>query len=103
MQKNICAAIDIGTTNTALAFKVRDENDVYIEKWGKSVPHKAPTSVLFDASPENRFLAFGYQAETQYLQMVHNNQPCFFFKDFKMDLHTKTVSDQNFCIQILFN
>ena len=90
MQKYICAAIDIGNTNTRISFKVRDEDEVIIEKWGKAVPHEAPTAALFDY--DANFLAFGYEAESRYLEMISRSELCYFLKEFKVNLHQIQVS-----------
>ncbi|XP_076071444.1 heat shock 70 kDa protein 12A-like isoform X2 [Mytilus galloprovincialis] len=103
--KLFVAAIDFGTTYSGYAFSAKSTpNDIFTCSWQKStlVSMKAPTSVLLDK--ENNFVAFGFDAETKYLESLENEDSdsddedsghkdeFHYFNRFKMMLHNQTVN-----------
>ena len=90
-------AIDLGTCNTRIAFGMRPtyESDgkfrvQLVNEWedGKGNPDMAPTSILFNKAEE--VVAYGFAAETMFKN--HVGEEYYFFRNFKMDLHSKDVS-----------
>lgn len=59
-----------------------------------TVSHKTPTVVLLDT--DKQFMNFGYQAEDAYNEIVQddnkNHAEYYYFRRFKMALHTRSVS-----------
>lgn len=91
-------AIDFGTTYSGFAFSLKKENsEIYTKKWnnpsGKGrESDKTPTTILLDANKE--FKAFGYEAEDEYEELCNSNRhnKYYYFRHFKMRLHTAKVS-----------
>ena len=102
-------AIDFGTCNTRIAFGMRptDEKDgkfrvQLVTEWedSKGNPDMAPTSILFSKAKE--VVAYGFAAEQKFKNDV--GEDYYFFRNFKMDLHSKEVSfkvHSNYCLQEL--
>ncbi|XP_053378752.1 heat shock 70 kDa protein 12A-like [Mercenaria mercenaria] len=101
-QHMVVAAIDFGTTFTGFAFSLTDNStSIIMSKWSgenvRTATEKAPTCVLL--SPEKKFVAFGYEAEEKYKQILDEDgengkvgQECksksyYFFDRFKMKLY----------------
>ena len=89
-------AIDLGTCNTRIAFGMRPtyeregKFEVHlVTDWedGKGNPPMAPTSILFNKAEE--VIAYGFAAEKMFKN--HVGEEYYFFKNFKMDLHSKEV------------
>ncbi|XP_071125381.1 uncharacterized protein [Mytilus edulis] len=93
----VVAAIDFGTTYSGFAFSHKRKNAKIITKQWQSTSgtglesFKTPTSILLD--PENKFCAFGYEAEEKYdnLSSTGDHGRWHFFKHFKMELHSSEI------------
>lgn len=94
----IVAAIDFGTTFTGFAYSFRRSTlgEIFTSKWsGENVrveTDRTPTSVLL--SPQREFVAFGYEAEDRYTEIIGSGEgnDYYFFERFKMKLyHTKKL------------
>lgn len=96
--KTLVAAIDFGTTYSGYAFSFKHQynddpakvsiNQTWVAGSMALTSYKAPTCVLFD---ENKaFHSFGYEAEDTYSELAldDEHQKWYFFKRFKMRLHT---------------
>ncbi|XP_069129273.1 heat shock 70 kDa protein 12B-like [Argopecten irradians] len=96
----VVAAIDFGTTYSGYAFSFRGDyqkDPLKIELnqlWnsGSVVSEKTPTCLLLD--PDKKFLAFGYEAENEYSQLIEDSEDddrmyenYYYFRRFKMSLH----------------
>ncbi|XP_060563863.1 heat shock 70 kDa protein 12A-like [Ruditapes philippinarum] len=90
----VVAAIDFGTTYTGFAYSFKsDSTKIVTSRWtGENVrtaTEKAPTCVLL--SPDKRFVAFGYEAEEKYKELLEedakNADGHYFFERFKMKLY----------------
>ncbi|XP_069131145.1 heat shock 70 kDa protein 12B-like isoform X1 [Argopecten irradians] len=96
----VVAAIDFGTTYSGYAFSFRDDyqkDPLKIQlnqQWnsGSVVSEKTPTCLLLD--PDKKFLAFGYEAENEYSQLIEDSEDddrmyenYYYFRRFKMSLH----------------
>ncbi|XP_052077326.1 heat shock 70 kDa protein 12B-like [Mytilus californianus] len=97
-QKNkmLVAAIDIGTTFSACAYSLQidfetDSMHIHTNTWTSIsralMSIKVPTAVLLDKS--QKFLAFGYDAEEQYSELVldEEHHDYYYFCGFKMLRH----------------
>jgi hypothetical protein len=95
------AALDFGTTFSGYAFSMRHEFELeplnihcsHIWNggaWALSLI-KTPTCLLLDK--EKKFVAFGYEAENQYADLVMDKEhdDYYFFHRFKMNLHNNKV------------
>jgi molecular chaperone DnaK (HSP70) len=96
-------AIDLGTTYSgyACAFK-GDPDKIFVNKnWTSSQgyqSYKTPTSVL--TGPSGGFLAFGYDAQSQYSKHLQNgNMGYNLYQHFKMLLHR----EKNISIKTMVN
>jgi hypothetical protein len=92
------AALDFGTTFSGYAFSMRHEFEaeplkIHCNIWnaGALSSIKTPTCLLLDK--EKKFVAFGYEAENQYADLVMDNEhdDYYFFHRFKMNLHNNKV------------
>ena len=89
-------AIDLGTCNTRIAFGMRPnktEGNFRVQlmtEWedSKGNPDMAPTSILFNKAEE--VVAYGFAAEKKFKNPEGKEH--YFFRNFKMDLHSKDVS-----------
>ncbi|XP_060589159.1 heat shock 70 kDa protein 12A-like [Ruditapes philippinarum] len=90
----VVAAIDFGTTYTGFAYSFKkNPKQILTSKWTgenvRTVTDKAPTCVLL--SPDQKFIAFGFEAEEKYKDMLEENverrEEYFFFERFKMSLY----------------
>lgn len=91
-------AIDLGTCNTRIAFGMRPtayesqgkHRVQLVTDWedGRDNPPMAPTSILFNKAEE--VIAYGFAAEKMFKN--HVGEEYYFFRNFKMDLHSKEVS-----------
>lgn len=91
------AAIDFGTTYSGYAFSSTNEwSKVLTSNWtgGKVITLKTPTAILLDS--EQKFLAFGYEAEDMYMDLARDeeHEDHYFFHRFKMILHSEKVCKQ---------
>lgn len=97
--EKIVAAIDFGTTYSGFAFSLPrfSESEVILQKWVPNTADKSdaslktPTSLLLD--DKNDFVAFGFDAEEKYKELVEDekHEHFRFFKNFKMKLHREKV------------
>ena len=92
------AAIDFGTTYSGYAFSSTNEwSKVLTSNWtgGKVITLKTPTAILLDS--EQKFLAFGYEAEDMYMDLARDeeHEDHYFFHRFKMILHSEKVCKKN--------
>lgn len=98
--KMLVAAIDIGTTQSGLAFSSISEyraDPLSIRSFSWSNPKglgnqiKTPTCILFNK--DKVFDSFGYEAENKYSELVEDeeHQEWYFFKNFKTTLLKKKV------------
>ena len=93
----LVAAVDFGTTYSGYAFSFKNDPDaVRMNKnWGASLglqQFKTPTCVLLN--PQGEFVAFGFQAEKQYGEILETDEyggAWSLFRHFKMILHHKQV------------
>lgn len=93
----VVVAIDFGTTFCGAAFSTKasfESNPLRVENIQldkQKAYHKTQTSVLFD---DKGFVAFGGQAERKYknLSLKGQAENSFFFRNFKMQLHSENVS-----------
>ena len=95
------AALDFGTTYSGYAFSMRHEFETEPLKihcnhiWNAGAralsSMKTPTCLLLDK--EKKFVAFGYDAENQYADLVMDKEhdDYYFFHRFKMNLHNNKV------------
>lgn len=94
------AAIDIGTTQSSLAFStiseysadpLRISSFMWSNPKGLVNPIKSPTCILFNK--DKVFNSFGYEAENKYSELVEGeeHQERYFFKNFKTTLFNKKV------------
>ena len=94
------AALDFGTTFSGYAFSMRHEFEaeplkIHCNIWDGGARAlssiKTPTCLLLDK--EKKFVAFGYEAENQYADLVMDNEhdDYYFFHRFKMNLHSSKV------------
>ncbi|XP_063413528.1 uncharacterized protein LOC134695956 [Mytilus trossulus] len=106
----VVAAIDFGTTYSGFAFSHKRQNAKIITKQWQSTSgtglesFKTPTSILLD--PENKFCAFGYEAEEKYdnLSSTGDHKRWHFFKHFKMKLHSsETLKRETIIEDVLGN
>ena len=93
-ERQIVAAFDLGTTTSGYAYAFRHEwnNDARIihtnKRWLSGNPTlltlKTPTTLLL--TPEKKFHAFGYVAESKYAQLMAegSHKEWFYFRRFKM-------------------
>lgn len=97
----LVAAIDFGTTYSGYAFSTitdfqRDPLKSYLKQWvdptSGMIYNKTSTCILFDEKKE--FQNFGFDAETNYLNLVpkEKQKDWYFFRRFKMYLYDKQVS-----------
>lgn len=93
----VVVAIDFGTTFCGAAFSTKasfESNPLRVENIQldkQKAYHKTQTSVLFD---DKGFVAFGGQAERKYknLSLKGQAENSFFFRNFKMQLHSENLS-----------
>lgn len=91
-------ALDFGTTNSGFAFsRTQTPSNIIIGKWNSRSQNilesvRTPTSLLLNK--ENKVIEFGYEAERIFQQLVENGREkeCRFFRQFKMILHNRKVS-----------
>ncbi|VDI22969.1 Hypothetical predicted protein [Mytilus galloprovincialis] len=94
--KLFVAAIDFGTTYSGFAFSTRDDQiAVYTCDWKSSdlTSSKTPTTVLLDK--QQKFKAFGYEADNKYIQDIIPDESMdefYYFRRFKMTLHNERLS-----------
>lgn len=93
----LVAAIDFGTTFSGYAFSFKSSpDDIKMNKnWGECLGFqsvKTPTCVL--TGPEDKFEAFGFEAEMKYGDMSEGtgSEGWNMFRQFKMILHKKEVN-----------
>lgn len=99
--EKIVAAIDFGTTYSGFAFSLprSSDSEVILQKWVPNTADKSdaslktPTSLLLD--DKNDFVAFGFDAEEKYKDLVEDerHEHFRFFKNFKMKLHREKLSE----------
>lgn len=88
----VCA-VDFGTTYTSYAYSFKENpTTIFCPYWkdlADLVSDKTQTSMLLDK--QQQFVAFGYEAERKYLDLVKdgNAKDFFYFKSFKMLLYDK--------------
>lgn len=91
----ICA-IDFGTTYSGYAHSTRhNPKEIFCPHWKSSstcttlISQKAPTTVLLD--DKQNFVAFGYDAETKYLEFAEEEKAhnFYYFRRFKMILYDR--------------
>ncbi|XP_062593470.1 heat shock 70 kDa protein 12B-like [Saccostrea cucullata] len=95
----ICA-IDLGTSYSGYAFAPRKNLtnngcDIYASHWESDLlSHKTPTAILLD--PIMNFQAFGHEANKKFAKLTEdeNHADWFYFKDFKMDLYEKDLTER---------
>lgn len=92
----LVGAIDFGTSYSGYAFSyINNKTGITTKRWmsGHSTleSEKTPTCILFDQ--EQKFKAFGYEAENTYAELCCNNQASdyYFFKNYKMALYNMSV------------
>lgn len=110
--KLLVCAIDFGTTFSGYAFQLTADflkeptknihtNQVWNAGVAALMSLKTPTCLLLDK--EKEFVAFGYDAETQYsdlaLDDLHHDY--LFFRRFKMLLHRNPVCNIYLCIYLM--
>lgn len=91
-------ALDFGTTSSGFAFsRTQSPSDIILGKWNSRSQNilesvKTPTSLLLNK--ENKVIEFGYEAERIFQQLIENGREkeCRFFRQFKMILHNRKVS-----------
>ena len=95
----IVAALELGTTYSGLALSLRCKfeaeplsiccNTVWPNGIGNIWSQKTPTCLLLDK--EKKFVAFGYEAEHRYAELVMDKDDYYFFDRFTMSLHNNEV------------
>jgi len=78
--------------------KSDQDNVTVIKKWQDGVDDgKIPTAILFDENQQ--FKAFGNTAVEKYKELVYDgeHEEKYFFRDFKMELYDKAVSEKYIC------
>lgn len=101
--EKIVAAIDFGTTYSGFAFSLprSSDSEVILQKWVPNTADKSdaslktPTSLLLD--DKNDFVAFGFDAEEKYKELVEDekHEHFRFFKNFKMKLHREKLFESS--------
>lgn len=102
--KLLVCAIDFGTTFSGYAFQLTADflkeptknihtNQVWNAGVAALMSLKTPTCLLLDK--EKEFVAFGYEAETQYSELAFDDlhHDYLFFRRFKMLLHRNPVGN----------
>lgn len=94
MKHIFVGAIDFGTSYSGFAHSSKERpSDIYLRRWSSGYSlletEKTPTCILFDSDKE--FLAFGYEAENQYVGYTQEKQHEM-KRNYKMALYGKTVS-----------
>ena len=100
--KLMVCAIDFGTTYSGYAYSMRsDPMKIYCPHWTSGTStlasYKTPTTVLLDRDEE--FVAFGYDAEKLYSELVEEEdedekvEDYFYFRRFKMMLYENTTNE----------
>ncbi|XP_076084481.1 heat shock 70 kDa protein 12B-like [Mytilus galloprovincialis] len=108
----LVAALDFGTTYSGYAFSMRHEfktdpmkihaNQAWNSGGRALLSLKTPTCLLLN--DKKQFIAFGYDAENQYSDIVMDEKQdeYFYFHRFKMNLHNnKNISSEMFLEDIL--
>ncbi|CAG2190458.1 unnamed protein product [Mytilus edulis] len=108
----LVAALDFGTTYSGYAFSMRHEfktdplkihaNQAWNSGGRALLSLKTPTCLLLN--DKKQFIAFGYDAENQYADIVMDEKQdeYFYFHRFKMNLHNnKNISSEMFLEDIL--
>ena len=97
-RKLMVCAIDFGTTYSGYAYSMNnDPRKIFCDHWNSGtstlISYKTPTTVLLDAKQE--FLAFGYEAERMYLDLVEEEEDnnLYYFRRFKMILYDKARTE----------
>ncbi|KAK7880242.1 hypothetical protein WMY93_033090 [Mugilogobius chulae] len=96
MKSSCIVAIDFGTAYSGYAYSLTlNESEVLqVKRWeqksGADTP-KTPTCVLFDE--DQSFVEFGYKARDRYYHICHNSKDFYYFKDFKMQLYNKRITE----------
>ncbi|XP_052764771.1 heat shock 70 kDa protein 12A-like [Mya arenaria] len=95
----LVVGIDFGTTYSGWSYSFKNEFEldptkVATKSWygDQLVSLKAPTCVLIEPDGDT-FSAFGYDAETKYINLVEEeeNEKWFFFRRFKMKLYNTDI------------
>ena len=96
--KLMVCAIDFGTTYSGYAYSMRsDPMKIFCPQWRSGMStlasNKTPTTVLLDR--EQKFVAFGYEAEKMYSEYVEEDEAddYFYFRRFKMMLYENTMKE----------
>ncbi|KAM4731315.1 heat shock 70 kDa protein 12A-like [Anableps anableps] len=78
-------AIDFGSGYSGYAFNVKPRGETQIKRWSKELgldTPKTPTCILFDEY--KRFLKFGYEAKTAFINMREEEaEEYYFYENFK--------------------
>ena len=93
---SLICAIDFGTTFSGFAYSSKKEYDydplnIAVPNWDTppsvQISYKTPTTLLLDK--DQKFLAFGYEAESRYAELVENerNGEYIYIRRFKMLLY----------------
>lgn len=99
------AAIDFGTTYSGYAFSFRHEYEadklkISTNLWAHNsgLSAKAPSALLI--GPDRQIVAFGYDAQRKYADIVENefDADYLFFQKFKMALYSAEVYYRDTCI-----
>lgn len=95
----LVCAIDIGSTYSGYAYaEVKDVSEVILSEWNTHlhVSYKTSTSLLLDRS--NKFVAFGYEADSKYAELVEDGHQVDYFYcyrallDLRREVHLKYYS-----------
>lgn len=105
----LVAAIDFGTTYSGYAFSTKAEfmrdplsinsNQTWNAGTRRLCSLKTPTCLLLDQ--EKKFLAFGYEAEDKYTELVMDDKHAdfYYFEHFKMNLHNNPHLDSQLILE----
>ncbi|KAK3610801.1 hypothetical protein CHS0354_002255 [Potamilus streckersoni] len=93
--KLLVVSIDFGTTYSGYAFSFKAEYEqnrmkIFTKHWKPDGYAKTPTVLLLDS--QQRFVAFGFDAENKYAELADDNahNGYYYFHHFKMALHANT-------------
>lgn len=98
---SLVCAIDFGTTFSGIAYSLKreyrdDPMKITVPEWRfLQISYKTPTTILLDN--EEKFVAFGYEAESKYAELAEDEEQYdyFYCRRFKMLLYNTLRGEVN--------
>lgn len=101
---SLVCAIDFGTTFSGIAYSLKreyrdDPMKITVPEWNapssSQISYKTPTTILLDN--EEKFVAFGYEAESKYAELAEDEEQYdyFYCRRFKMLLYNTLRGEVN--------